>query len=1018
MNKRFILALAGVASGLLMTGPGQEALGAESDKAPVYIYLFVHTEDHINLDLSEERFRRLLPLIESYAAAAPQYGLSCSLQFYGADTRTLLERNPRNGILDFILSYKDRKPGLVEFGYHGAHEPTYTNSPVARLPRDASWEQRVEATVQLLSCAAHPYLGDTDCSNPGGLALVQQVFGSAAAISGGNETALAQAADKFNADAVMFGFADHGVPAQQAGYLDSVKSLMRLLSPEPDTPPALFWMDGRLRINDGNPLDGVEMLSGSGGVEQLKTKLARLDRSRPQVLNMIVGEKFLYARVAPTEYAYQHPDSPSLPPDLLLPAEQKEALYRRTEESLRYLVEEFFPQNPGSRFISNQDLLGMAAGPRYGQTVSVETVAAIAQALVAGWADRPPSFVRVGEAYFSLTDSFGLLTQALAAYARDGSLDGASQIAFWKVAGPLEQPRPSAQALAVRVADVLASASDLATKFRDRTWQPTPSYAIPSQISAGSPAVNAAEFLRSMAGVFLAVQKGPAPDSIQLAPSQILPRAAPLILPASLWSLKPARISTPRPANENTLDQIYFHIALNVNHSLDTSEQRRIVQTIRRHLDLVDKHRIKASYYFTGLAAEMVRAVDPTLLELLVEKSRAGLVTLAHQGANRPPFPMPIDRVKGEDWDTDVKAIVDYESCALDPRSGALDCSRPGGLKSMIANIFHQQMFSTGRFFQASILSVTKQLGVRMGVGLTGNTGAQRGDAWFLGMLNRPDSLTIAPAVILQQWPQGAPSPLTEIERIIAALDKTRIRQVTLVVHDTDFVQSPSPAQEEQRWQKYEELIQWALARKYRMLTLEELYALALDDRERAVSQAQLRDIAQTYVRQVEGSSPHYPPDFIDLKNDYFSLADAWQALAQALSQYRRTASLPDQTRTRDLLGPTVLVHLETATRTISADDILSSAAAALPEALDRAPSSVKLQQAGIEVNASEHLYLMAKEYLMLLNGPPAPVEVSRVNLISKNVENIGRNPDSPLSGRADALTRQQFWTYKPARWR
>lgn len=200
-----------------------------TEKAPVYIYVFAHTEDHINLDLSEERFHRLFPLVEHYATAYPQYGLSWSVQFYGADTKTLLERNPQNIILDFILSLRDR--GFVEFGYHGAHEPTYTNNPLANLPRDASWEQTVEASLQFLSCAKHPYLGEVDCSKSGGLALVQQVFGQAAAISGiGGNPAIQHAIDQLNANSIMFGFPDHGPATERPGYREGVRELMRLLS--------------------------------------------------------------------------------------------------------------------------------------------------------------------------------------------------------------------------------------------------------------------------------------------------------------------------------------------------------------------------------------------------------------------------------------------------------------------------------------------------------------------------------------------------------------------------------------------------------------------------------------------------------------------------------------------------------------------------------------------------------------------------------------------------------------------
>ncbi len=105
------------------------------------------------------------------------------------------------------------------------------------------------------------------------------------------------------------------------------------------------------------------------------------------------------------------------------------------------------------------------------------------------------------------------------------------------------------------------------------------------------------------------------------------------------------------PQNQRTLDKIYFQVALNINYSRDPAEQHKIAQTIRKHLDLMSKYGIKANYYFTGLAAEMIQKIDPTPIELLTAKNDAGRLTLGHHGANRPPRPMPVDRVKGQNWE-------------------------------------------------------------------------------------------------------------------------------------------------------------------------------------------------------------------------------------------------------------------------------------------------------------------------------------------------------------------------------
>jgi hypothetical protein len=118
---------------------------------------------------------------------------------------------------------------------------------------------------------------------------------------------------------------------------------------------------------------------------------------------------------------------------------------------------------------------------------------------------------------------------------------------------------------------------------------------------------------------------------------------------------------------------------MNVNYVPDEALARENCGVLRRPLDLFKQAGVKTSYWFTGLAAEQVQRVDPEFLRLLGE---AGM-PVGHHGANRPPNPQPIHRVKGQNWDDDVRAILDYESHAIDPRTGELDKTTIGGLKRM-----------------------------------------------------------------------------------------------------------------------------------------------------------------------------------------------------------------------------------------------------------------------------------------------------------------------------------------------
>lgn len=476
------------------------------------------------------------------------------------------------------------------------------------------------------------------------------------------------------------------------------------------------------------------------------------------------------------------------------------------------------------------------------------------------------------------------------------------------------------------------------------------------------------------------------------------------------------RVSATVGGAEGALARVYLQVSLNVNYSSAPAEQRAIAATVRRHLALLERYGIEGNYYFTGLAAEMLQEVDPGLIERLRELAAEGRITIDHHGANRPPHPMPVERVHGRDWEEDVQAILEYESYALDPATGTLDPSRPGGLKRMIET-FGREPFSTGRFFQASILYVAKLFGVRMAVGLQENVGAPCGDAWFLGVLNRPDGVTIVPRTVLR-WARGGPSPLAELEREVAALPRDRIRLVSLLMHDHDFFRGQTTAQAERTWERYEALLRWARERGYKPLSLSALYAMAYDDRERVISREELGEVAESYVAQVEPGPPHYPPDYIDLGDDCFSLADAWQALVQALAGYSAKGALPERVRTRDILGPTELVELETRPRTVAAEEVLRSAVAATTALGDRVPTTVRLPGSGIEIDAAEHLYLLTREFLALLAGTAEPVELLPIELVPRDVAAIGTQPGAPGWWRADRLTEQQFWTFKPARWR
>src|SRR4051794_1915193 len=90
-----------VAAMLLAGGSLRGAAAAQ----PVYVYLHARIGDHVNIDLSEDRLRRILPMVERYRKQHPQAGVSATILFSGAVSQALADRNAKTGIKDFVQDY-------------------------------------------------------------------------------------------------------------------------------------------------------------------------------------------------------------------------------------------------------------------------------------------------------------------------------------------------------------------------------------------------------------------------------------------------------------------------------------------------------------------------------------------------------------------------------------------------------------------------------------------------------------------------------------------------------------------------------------------------------------------------------------------------------------------------------------------------------------------------------------------------------------------------------------------------
>jgi len=466
--------------------------------------------------------------------------------------------------------------------------------------------------------------------------------------------------------------------------------------------------------------------------------------------------------------------------------------------------------------------------------------------------------------------------------------------------------------------------------------------------------------------------------------------------------------------------RVPIQFRMNVNYFADEAEARRNCRMLRWHLDLFKQAGMKASYWFTGLAAEQVQRLDPEFVQLLNEAA----MPIAHHGANRPPNPQPIHRVRGEKWEDDVQAILDYESYALDPQTGELDRTKAGGLKQM-QQMFDNRIQATGRFFEASILYVTKQFGCRAMVGLKGNTGAATEAGWLIGMKGMPDTVSIGPEMLraaatgqldLSRLIEGY---ITQTEQRTADPGRTpgearqfggEVQSVAVLIHDHDFLRGP-PVQLRQLGEAYANLVRWAAKHPHlRVVTHEDILEMIADDQTKIVSRDGLLKAAGAIA-----ASPVAPPDYVDLGGDYLSLADAFQAFAQSLRAFAELGELPESVKTEDVLGPTE-AHISglpsiTAAMVlpqVRGQEVVGAAEEVCAEMTDRIPSQVSVGT--LKLNPAEFLFAMAQTVSAIADtGTPALVSLHAVDVLPRSVR------ENPL---ADPLTKLQFWTFKPERWK
>lgn len=349
----------------------------------------------------------------------------------------------------------------------------------------------------------------TDRSRIGGLRLVQQAFGKDVSFmpSHGLESAPEGYAfrrmSRFGLDQPAVPVALHALKIFRIG--DVADRVMAIAGAN----ESIFWYMGRLHCKGDDDGEAGYHLGA------LRHSLDNLDRSRPRLL--LVG----FSKV-----------------------DESAAM-----QTVRYLNERFFPDNPGSGWVTGDTLPDRMEPEKAYAPVAADLVA-LARGIVTNWQSRPPDLAAVNDRTLALTDAFEALLRGVAGTGDDGRLP--ASVPLHPLYGPVLEDsaallrRPETIPLAQIRAAARTVAAQLDASSADRF--------VPARVVVGTLSLNAAEFLYALAATVTATNGA----AITVPPSQVFPPYADLLqsvfkpkavqplcyTKGQLWTVKPARLRT------------------------------------------------------------------------------------------------------------------------------------------------------------------------------------------------------------------------------------------------------------------------------------------------------------------------------------------------------------------------------------------------------------------------------------------------------------------------------------------
>lgn len=506
------------------------------ENAPIYFYLFTHTEDPFNHELSEDKYWRGGEILEAFAKAHPEIPVTWTIEFQGSDAQTVAERNQDTGVVDYLLELNESE--LVEFGYHGHHDPTYQNRPQNDLGANPTWEEAYDAIHEWITCEKDLLYGGCINKDGGGLQAVMDTFGQVEIVTGIGITDGVLIERSAGASAIKeelpdrwlgFGFPNHGAVLKDRNYTQALTDFLGLFTPTGDTSSGTLWMDNSIRSNDDATLENAKSIGLENGLKEVKLSLENADRSSPLVLHASYISKYVYTKTgtSPTIWGYSHPESPELPDEWLLSTKEIDQNYKNVSTTLNYLGDTFIPENEGSGFVTSDGVMELFTSDDF-WAVDEEELYQLSLWLLNHWEGAPPNFAYDGEDFYSLTDAFYLLARGLQEeFPEDGIVSH-----YW---GPWSIGESDGAATME-----MEALRDWIADFGDTQ--------IPESITIGKETWNPAQVLYALAMLYASEHDNAALESLFVDESTVTPESYGYLetlgctgcLDTS-WSLKPAR---------------------------------------------------------------------------------------------------------------------------------------------------------------------------------------------------------------------------------------------------------------------------------------------------------------------------------------------------------------------------------------------------------------------------------------------------------------------------------------------